>query len=469
MSEERINEIPSEWNDATVIEPKHSRLSSFIFIWICINLVFSTVAYGAVDAWAWGFLSFGAIVTIILWTIETLKNKTFKLSTNSLQIPLIGLLLIGLIQLLPFRDFGISNDLLAIPSVSSLSLDPYSTRFAIVQLFIFGIFFASALTFINDQKRLRKMAFLIIIFGSLMAFFGILQRLAGTESIYGLRPTPGAIPFASFVNRHHFASFMLMTIGITLSLLYGKALVKEKQFLGIFAAILMGLAIIFTGSRGGLLSFFGVLAFVLVAHSLNKDEDEKAESSPKNKFAIIGVSFALVLVLIFGVLYLGGGDSMMRSLGLGQGLKEDFSTGRFHIWQITLQIIRDYPILGAGLDAFGVAYTKYDTSNGNMAVLRAHNDYLQILADAGILGFSCVIGFIVLLFKKGLPIIAKSKDKFRKSVAIGSLGGCLGILIHSFFDFPLRTPSNMLFFLTLVTLAVATIHYPTMIRRTRRD
>jgi O-antigen ligase len=159
----------------------------------------------------------------------------------------------------------------------------------------------------------------------------------------------------------------------------------------------------------------------------------------------------------------------MRSIGIGQGLTEDFSTGRFHIWQITWQIIRDYPILGAGLDAFGVAYTKYDTSNGNMAVFRAHNDFLQILADAGILGFACVVGFIFLLFKKGLPIISKSKDKFRKSVAIGSLGGCLGILMHSFFDFPLRTPSNMLFFLILATLAIASIHYPTMIRRTRRD
>jgi O-antigen ligase len=466
MSEE-ILETSGDWADAAVVEHKHTRISSFIFVWICITLIFSTLAYGAVDAWAWGFLSFGAIITIILWLIEAIKHKSLKLNTNSLQIPIIALIIIGIIQLLPLRNFGISDDLLSIPAVSSLSLDPYSTRFAIIQLFIFIIFFASTLTFINDQKRLRKMGFFIIIFGTLMAFFGIIQRLSGADSIYGLRPSPHAIPFASFVNRHHFASFMLMTLGVTLSLLYGKALVKEKQLLGIFAAILMSLAIIFTGSRGGLLSFFGVLIFVVVAHILNKDETET--ENPKNKFAIIGGSFILVLVLIFGVLYLGGSDSLMRSVGIGEGLKEDFSTGRFHIWQIALQIIRDYPIFGVGLDAFGVAYTKYDTSNGSMAIFRAHNDYLQILADAGIIGFACVIGFIVLLFKKGLPIMSKSKDRFRKSLSIGSLGGCLGILIHSFFDFPLRTPSNMLFFLTLATLAVASIHYPKVIRRNPRN
>ncbi|HSK72711.1 MAG TPA: hypothetical protein VK892_13505, partial [Pyrinomonadaceae bacterium] len=85
--------------------------------------------------------------------------------------------------------------------------------------------------------------------------------------------------------------------------------------------------------------------------------------------------------------------------------------------------------------------------------------YLQILTDAGILGFACVTAFIYLLFRQSLQTIGKTHDNFRRSVGVGALAGCFGILIHSFFDFPLRTPSNGFFFLILVVLAVVPISY----------
>ena len=76
---------------------------------------------------------------------------------------------------------------------------------------------------------------------------------------------------------------------------------------------------------------------------------------------------------------------------------------------------------------------------------QAHNDYLQTLSDAGIVGFICVLAFIYFLVKQSLSIIASSTDERRTNIAIGALAGCNGILIHSLFDFPLRTTSNALF------------------------
>ena len=63
------------------------------------------------------------------------------------------------------------------------------------------------------------------------------------------------------------------------------------------------------------------------------------------------------------------------------------------------------------------------------------------------------IKFYFLLFKRSLHIVRKQTTGFRRNAAIGALAGCFGILVHSFFDFPLRTPSNMFFFLTLVVVA----------------
>ena len=169
------------WYQKAYLDDNPSRLSGIIVVLLCVMLVFSTIAYGAVETWAVGFLSLFAGAIVIFWIADALLKKELWVSFSKLQLPLLGLILIGLIQLLPLRSSNISSDLLSVPAASSLSLDPYLTKLAIVQLIIYFIFFAAALTFINIQSRLRKIVVAIVIFGALMAFFGILQRLAGVE------------------------------------------------------------------------------------------------------------------------------------------------------------------------------------------------------------------------------------------------------------------------------------------------
>jgi O-antigen ligase len=392
----------------------------------------------------------------VFWLLEAFFIKEFRFNSSFLQIPLVGLIIIGLIQLLPLRS-GVSGDLLSFPPVNSLSLDAYSTRFFVIQLIVYSVFFAAALAFINNQKRLQKIVLTIIIFGGLMAFFGILQRLADPEAIYGLRPTPQAIPFASFVNQHHFAAFMNMTLGLTLGFLFGKGVKKDKNLLLIIAASIMGIALILTSSRGGILSFFGVLGFLAIPRLLAKNNESSALETSDNKSKIVLIAGVLALILgLFGaVIMLGGDQNLLRGIGLSNS--DDVSSGRTHFWAIALKIFFDYPILGVGLNAFGAAFTRYDTWNGTFRIEQAHNDYLQILADAGIFGFVCVAAFIYLLFKKSASAIETTDNDYRKSAARGALAGCFGILIHSFFDFPLRTPSNAFFFLLLVTIATFSI------------
>lgn len=462
----------SEWFDATLVDEKPSRVSGLIFIWFFVILIFATVAYGSVETWALGFLSIGTCLLGVLWMLDSFLNQEFRFCDNGLQIPVLGLILIGIIQILPLRSLGLSPDLLSIPVSSALSVDPNITRLAVVQLVIYFVFFAAVLAYITNQKRLRRTAYTIIIFGAFWSFFGIIQWMGQTtdqeQFIYGLRKVENAFPFASFINKHHFAAFMEMTLGLSLSLLFTEAAKKDKLLLLLIAIILMGGGILLTGSRGGLVSLLGVIVFVTVFHLLIKSRHENqagesSRSSLKRKFLLIGGSLALILVFVGFALFLGGDSALLRSTGVAK--QEDISMGRFHFWQTTLQIIKDNPIIGTGLDSFGTAFTKYDTWNGTLRVEQSHNDYLQILADAGILGFGCVVAFIAILFWKSFRLINRSNDRFRRGVAIGALAGCFGIVIHSFFDFPLRTPSNAFFFLTLAALATASIHYPKLYRK----
>ncbi|MFN0277436.1 MAG: O-antigen ligase family protein [Pyrinomonadaceae bacterium] len=435
-----------------IVGDSSSRLSSIIVALICTVPIFSTIVFGAVDNISWIFITVFWITILLLWLADTWKGHGLLLNPNMIQLPLIGFLFIGVIQLLPLggRD--------------ALSLDPYTTRFFVLHLVVYIFFFAACLTFINNESRLKKVFLMVIIFGAGMAFYGILQHLANPDGIYGLRNTPQAIPFGPFVNRHHFAAFMEMTAGVTIGLLLGKRTAKDKKILLMIAVVVMGVAIALTSSRGGMLGIFSVLAFAALLNFLSGRWSQKTKRSTaepvknvQRKAAMAAGAAALVLAIFGIVLFLGGNDELLRGIGVGGGVQGgDVSNGRAHFWPIAFQIFLEHPIIGAGFDAFGVAFTKHDTWNGTFRVEQAHNEYLQTLADSGIAGFICIAAFIYFLFRKSLKTIAEAHG-LRRDVAIGALAGCFGLLIHSFFDFPLRTPSNAFFFLLLCAIATVPI------------
>jgi O-antigen ligase len=156
------------------------------------------------------------------------------------------------------------------------------------------------------------------------------------------------------------------------------------------------------------------------------------------------------VVLFIGAIAVGGPGVFNRLLGTVNAA--DPTTGRAHFWNVTLDVIKHHPFIGSGLGSFGVIYTRYDSRNGLYRLEQAHNDYLQILADAGIIGGLLGLAFLVLLFSKGFAR-RSTDDKFRRGVATGALAGCFAVLVHSAFDFTLHTTSNALLFLVLAGMA----------------
>lgn len=447
------------YTEPVIIGDESSRLSSAIFFLLCFVPVFSTILFGAVDNTTWIVITLFSLAIVLLWLGEAWKGGGLLVNPSLLQIPVLGLILIGMIQLLPFGAGA--EGLTSVSSSNSLSLDPYATRLFTARLVVYLVFFAACLAYINHERRLKKAVILVIVFGSLMAFFGILQRLANPDGIYGMRGTPQSIPFGPFVNQHHFAAFMQMTAGAALGLLFGKRTSRDKKILLAIAVVIMGVAAVLTSSRGGLLGFLSVLIFVTLISFLSgrwsgKKERETAGSTMTKRVAMGAAGFALIAVIFGVVLLIGGNDSLLRGIGAAGG-NGDISSGRLHFWPIALRIFLEHPLLGAGFDAFGAAFTQFDSWNGLLRIEQAHNDYLQILADSGILGFACIAAFIYLLFKKGLATISAGRSGFRRDAAVGALAGCFGIMIHSFFDFPLRTPSNAFFFLLAVAIATVSI------------
>ena len=111
------------------------------------------------------------------------------------------------------------------------------------------------------------------------------------------------------------------------------------------------------------------------------------------------------------------------------------------------------PILGWGLGTFDVVYPAYRSFYTTLYVNAAHNDYVQVLVEAGLAGFSCVVWFIVVLYRNGLKRFGGHDQDWWGVLRAATLVGCTGILVHSLFDFNLQVPANAAVFYVFCALA----------------
>jgi O-antigen ligase len=420
---------------------------------LCVITVVSVLLFGAVDSGTLIILAILFSIALGVWFWKAFGLGSFEINLDMLQLPLVALFVWGLIQLLPFGSVNTPDGLTAVSVSSSISLDPYSTRFFLARLFLFIVFFAAFLTFFKGSSRQKTVAIALIGFGGLLAFYSILQRVEDPSSIYGVRQPGQAAPFGTYINRHHFAALMEMTLGLSAGLIFAGGLKRNRLPFVIAAAVIMAISIVLTGSRGALLGVIASFVSVASLSFFNRKTDQQRVLSPILVAALCG----LFLIVIAGlVVFLGESDTLLRSTGVVVA-GSDFSTGRKEFWKVAGKIFLDHPMIGVGYEAFGVAFSKYDPSSGLFRVEQAHNDYLQMLADGGIVAFACVVGFIYLLARKSLHTIRETSDGFPRGASIGAFAGCVAMIVHSFVDFPLRTTANGFVFLMLAGIAVTPI------------
>lgn len=423
--------------------------SRFIMLALCLAVVLSTLAYGTVHTWSLMFFAAGAGLVVALWAVDAWRTGVLRVSRNALQWPLAGLCVVGLVQLLPLGASA-PHDLPAAP-VHALSLDPYATRFVLVQLAALLVYFAAALVFIDSPRRLRMVVRTVTVFGFLLAVFGMLQHFVSPDQIYWLRTPNQGHPFGPFINSHHFAACMELTLALPLGLLFAGAVERERRVLYLFAVVLMAGALVLTNSRGGVLSLAVEVLFLFVLGGAVRGRGD-GQTGGRARAALVraGLGLVLVVVLLGSALMLGGEQSLSRLVGTVNA--DDPTSGRAQFWRGAAEVVKAHPVLGAGLGAFGVAYTRHDPLHGEIRLEQAHNDYLQILADAGAVGGVLALLFVAALARMGLQRLS-SPDKFRRGTAAGALAGCGAVLVHSFFDFPLHITSIALLFLLLAALA----------------
>lgn len=403
-------------------------LSKFIFgLFVCI-IAITPLPYGTVEPWWKALFICGVFAVCILAVLEIAINNSVHLNLNSAVFPLLMLSALAFLQ-----------------SWTRISADPFETRFFVLQLLALAAFLALLYRYAATEQRVRVLIFAIIGVALVSAVFGTL-RLTTQHNLGFLLPLlKPKIGFAQFVNKNHFAFLMEMAFGLVV----GLAVAERSRQSVIYLAFVSPLwvALVLSNSRGGIVAM--VVQVMIAAFMLTQ------------RFVLRA---ALVVVLVVGVL-VGtvwiGGDRLVSnfeaaSSEVSNSASSREGASRNEIWRATLKLFAAHPIIGAGLGGYWIAITAYHDASGTLTPQEAHNDYLELLASGGVVGFGIGVWFVLtvlLSIRKNLW----SNTGFVHAVRIGALLGLAGVAVHSLLDFGLHLMGNAVVFVTLVMLATATI------------
>lgn len=327
----------------------------------------------------------------------------------------------------------------------------------------------------TDRTFLKKILYVCIGVGLLEAIYGILQSVNPHLGVLWLSDTKqfNGMARGTIIYKNQYAALlnMIWPFAVGAAFLQFKRIPRKKiipskrhtsrrkskkkhsagdlttnrrlrGFLFLFFASVIMLAVLFSQSRGGIISMILILSVLLVLLPVNL----------KNKL-LLSVFF-LLFTLSYGSI-IGFNSVLERFMLIYQG-----GEGRFNIWLSSLPMLQDHLLIGTGIGSYILLSSIYlKKFPENITFDRAHNDYLEFAIELGLpfsLFFFCIcIIFFLLLMKKIWPYTRTKISKLPSSalISIISTAAITGFVIHGTVDFGWRLPANLLYFTTLLTLA----------------
>ena len=354
-------------------------------------------------------------------------------------------------QSLPFRTNA--------PSFYPLTINPSRTQLGLA---FFGAF---SLLLVGTGRVLTRraangLAAAVAVVGVILAIAAMVQNATFNGKIYGFwTPLHGGTPYGPFVNKNHFAGWMLMAIPVVIGYFLARTSSIEPQHragfrdavlwfsterggravMAAFAAIVMALSLVLTMSRSGMTGL--VLAFGVTSIFVARREGRAVTRGLV--FAYFGFT-ALTIVLWAGVDQIMTRFSQIDVSAIDQ---------RPAIWADTVRIVRDFWLTGTGLNTFSVSVLHYQTSVPNQYLREAHSDYLQLAAEGGLL-LGIPVALSILVFCGQVRKRLREDTGSIRWIRMGALTGLIAIAFQSLVEFSLQMPGNAALFAVIAGLAI---------------
>jgi len=393
-------------------------------ILILFLIIFPVLAYGGVQLWSMTIVHITVILAITLSLVTTIKNGQFVITKTPLDLYIFLFFVLEVLSLF-------------------YSANTYNSRISLYKSISYLVVFYFVINHIKSKKQIMLLMWAIVIFGTLYATAAL--SIIGSEFLGFKNFSNSEYITLTFVNRDHFSGYLEMIVWLAVGMAFVHS--GSKRVLLLFLAAYTASAIFFSLSRGGILSFLASSIFISIVLSFFDGK--------KRHLLVIG---SFLLLLAFTLIWIGMEPIITRMETLSNPAVA--GRGRLEYWSGTYQMILHNFWFGTGLGSYSSAYPQYQTAfASHLFVSHAHNDYLELAAEMGAIGFVSFASILVAFFVNILKKARTQKDPDLRILGILILASVFSIIIHSGTDFNFHIPSNVILFVVIGAIAInAIIH-----------
>lgn len=475
-----------------------------VFYCLLVLVVWAPMPLGSKPAWAWSVLVVGSGLLSVVWLAGYALGRfsltdAFRRARWALAAGALWLLYLAL-QFIPFpadwvhaisphayqahtQAAEIAGN--AVPGLLTFSVDPHATRDFWFRSIAYGCLFSLTLLLVDSHRRLELLLKILVISGTLQALYGSLMVLSGLEYGFFIKKFAGqGQATGTFLNRNHLAGYLNLClaagIGLMIAKLGGESvhswrqrfrsilrlLLSEKVRLRIYL-IVMVIGLVLTRSRMGNTAFF---ASILIVGSLGL---LLMRNAPRSTLLFLASMVALDILIVggwFGVdqvakriqktevraseLLTSGGNAQPSGGETQSSVSNVLPTeDRDEVDRLAISYMKDYWLTGSGGGSFYIAFPTYSDLSLIGYFDFAHNDYLQILTETGIVGLILCALIVAMAAAQALLALRRRNDPLMRGTAFGIALAICWLAIHSTVDFNMQIPANAYTMTLMLALA----------------
>lgn len=392
---------------------------------------FGPLAFGAVEAWSWTAVSVAILAAALLCSLDPRSLRARPVDSTLLPAVL-AVVAVGAVQ-------SLSHGSILEPAGGPSTVDPLGTQAAVRRWAAYAALVWCVPRLFVGRDEVRSLMTAVFAVGVAVAMIGIVQHAHDKHMLYGWRAISGNYdPFGPYFNRDHAASVLVMAAFCGIGLLWdawanrGRASGRSEM--------------IDLAARQSLVA----CGLGLILAGLLKTQSRGAVGALIMSGAVTALwgTFAAGRRMYWPALCVGIALTALCFSPLADRLTPQRLESAMHfrmaLYSAAIELIADFPWLGVGLGAFGHAYHPYRPVGVDGFVEHAHNDWLQLSAETGILGAG--------IFAAGVAVYLSGRVRRTSSapLTLALLGAAGGFIIHSACDFNLQIPANAMLFFFIV-------------------
>jgi len=401
------------------------------------------------------------VLICLTWVLKMILNRKFFVRRTILDIPL--LIFLGSQFLATVFSFDFRTSLLG-----------YYSRFngGFLSTLSYTLLFFAFTTNINKEKGLFILKSLLIS-GFLVSLYGILEHFGIDKDIW-VQDVQNRV-FSSLGQPNWLAAFLVILLPVSWAFF-----IKERKtnVLWLIFSTVFFVTLLFTKSRSGLLGFaLADFIFCLLALVINKKEAILKTKPLLLRLGLLNLIF-VVFVLALGTpfsprlsdLFNKKEVSVVTPQTVGPALETGGTESgeiRKIVWEGAFEIFKHHPVLGTGVETFAFSYYNFRPERHNLVsewdflYNKAHNEYLNIMANTGTIGIISYLLMVVVFFKfLAQKLLAKEKEENAKLMLLALGSGYASILVTNFFGFSVVVISLLTFLIPAFVFSLLNVDAP---------